>query len=111
MPFGIIGLKSLGEGDNGGWDNRLLYLYEHSERALALQTHEPRNFPRFGALSLPQRPVHYRDSAEFVPSPSVVVGSRDSPGVSATPNGDARAASITPGSRSESTTRGAYLPP
>jgi hypothetical protein len=33
---------------------------EHSEEARAPQAHEPRDVPRFGALSLLQKPLHHR---------------------------------------------------
>jgi hypothetical protein len=46
--------------------------YEHSEQARAPHTNGPRDVPRCGALSLLQKPLHYKGgSAKIVPSSCV----------------------------------------
>ena len=42
-------------------EHKIVFRYEHNEQARGPYTHEPRDVPRCGVLSLLQRPLHCRD--------------------------------------------------
>ena len=49
-------------------ENFRTLVYEHSEKARAQYKHGQRDEPRCGALGLLHKPLHYRDSSEFMRS-------------------------------------------